>query len=158
MKRTIIVALFLLAAGAAWPALAVAVDEEVLSDPAREAMAKDIMKDVRCLVCQNQAIEDSQAPLARDLRRIVRERVKMGDSRAEIEAFLTARYGDWILLEPPLKIRTLALWTFPFAALVLGGWLALRALRARSKDAPLKPLSAGEKKKLKRLLGREGGR
>ena len=152
MTRIYVLALFLLAAGAPLPAGAVAVDAEILSDPVQEAMAKDIMKDVRCLVCQNQSIEDSQADLARDLRRLVRERVAMGESRTKVEAYLTARYGEWILLEPPFKFRTLLLWLFPFLVLVSGGWAALRAARVREGGEDVKPLSASERKKLRRLL------
>jgi len=155
MKRIIFIALFVFAAGLPLSAISVAVDEDALPDATLEAMAKDIMKDVRCLVCQNQSIEDSQADLARDLRRIVRERVVMGESRSEIEAYLTARYGDWILLEPPFKARTALLWLFPFAVLLLGGWLALRAIQARQSAPNSKPLSADERKKLKRLVDEE---
>lgn len=144
--------IFLVLALASSAALAVAVDEEILPDAGQEAMAHEIMKDVRCLVCQNQSIEDSQADLAKDLRRIVRERVAMGESRPEIEAYLTARYGDWILLEPPLKARTLALWLLPFAVLLVGGWFAFHAVRSRHDGEKVPPLSAKERAQLKRLL------
>src|ERR1700748_2693098 len=93
-------------------ALAVQPDE-VLADPALEARARILSRELRCMVCQNQSIDDSDAPLARDLRILVRERLKNGDSDQQVLDFLTARYGDFVLLKPRLSIETLLLWIFP---------------------------------------------
>jgi cytochrome c-type biogenesis protein CcmH len=94
--------------------------DEILSDTALEARARALSAELRCLVCQNQSIDDSDAPLARDLRILVRERLKAGDSDAAVKAFVVARYGDFVLLRPPFATRTLLLWVLPFAVL-LGG-------------------------------------
>ncbi|MGE0650295.1 MAG: cytochrome c-type biogenesis protein, partial [Alphaproteobacteria bacterium] len=104
---------------------------EALPDPALEARARELFKELRCLVCQNQSIDDSDAELARDLRILVRERLQAGDSNAEVIRFLTNRYGDFVLLKPPLKPSTVALWTAPFALLLIGGAVAVLRLRAR---------------------------
>ena len=112
------------------PALAVGVDEAPLQDPALEDEARAIMTGIRCLVCQNQSIEDSNADLAQDLRRIVRERLAAGDSRAEVEAYLVARYGDWILMRPPVNRYTVLLWALPLV-LLIGGGLAVRRFYSR---------------------------
>lgn len=136
------------------PAFAIAVDEAPLQNPAQEETARALMKELRCLVCQNQSIEDSDADLARDLRRIVRERVAAGDTPDEVKAYLVARYGDWVLLEPPLKGRTIMLWAGPFIMLLLGGVMLL-ILRKR-KAAEDTPLSADEEERLRTLLERGG--
>lgn len=135
---------------------AVAVDKEVIDDPVLEAQAREIMAGVRCLVCQNQSIEDSNADLARDLRRIVRERVVAGDSYQQVHDYLVARYGDWVLLRPPLSGRTILLWFAPPVFLVLGGAALLVNLRRRrgSPSSPT-PLDDAEEKRLSRIL-REG--
>jgi cytochrome c-type biogenesis protein CcmH len=133
----LIVALFLLAA----PAFAVEPGER-LADPALEARAREISRELRCLVCQNQSIDDSSADLARDLRILLRERLTAGDTDEQAVAFIVDRYGDYVLLRPPFRIDTLLLWLGPPLLLVLGGgaaWLALRRRRAASADAPLTP-------------------
>lgn len=130
-------------------ALAVAVDETPLSDPAQEAEARLLMKEIRCLVCQNQSIEDSNADLARDLRQIVRERIALGDSPADVRSYLVDRYGDWVLLEPPVKTSTYFLWGSPFIFLGLVGFLILRS---RRPQVAAEPLNADEKTRLKALL------
>lgn len=137
---------------------AVGVDSDTLKDPVAEARARAIMGTLRCLVCQNQSIEESNADLARDLRHIVRERVAAGDSDDATRAYIVARYGDWVLLKPPFKSGTLILWLGPLLVLLLGG-LAIGAYFRRLGEAPLDsevPLSATEKKKLKALIG-DGG-
>jgi cytochrome c-type biogenesis protein CcmH len=124
-----------------------------LADPALEARARDIARNIRCLVCQNQSIEDSNADLARDLRTIVRERVQAGDDRTRVEAYLVARYGDWVLLKPPLKARTFALWLGPAVLLAAGALgVAFYFRRRRKLAAPTAPLSDAETARLKRLL------
>jgi len=137
---------------------AVGVDSDTLKDPVLEARARAIMGTLRCLVCQNQSIEESNADLARDLRRIVRQRVAAGDSDDATRAYIVARYGDWVLLRPPFKTGTLLLWLGPLMVLLLGG-LALRTYFRHQGETPSDseaPLSAAEKKKLKALLG-DGG-
>ena len=94
--------------------------EEFLKDPEQELRARNISKNVRCLVCQNQSIDESSAPLAQDLRIIIRTKIKEGWTNKEIYKFLTDRYGDFILLKPPLKSNTLALWFMPFIFLFFG--------------------------------------
>ena len=106
-------------------ALAVMPDE-VLKDPALEARARVISQDLRCLVCQNQSIDDSNAPLARDLRLIVRERLSAGDTDAQVFDYVVARYGNYVLLKPPLQTDTVLLWAAPFIMLAAGlGFAAL---------------------------------
>ena len=136
------------------PAFAVGVDENVLADPAQEAQARDIMKDLRCLVCQNQSIEESNADMAADLRRVVRERVQAGDNEAQIYDYMVARYGDWVLMRPPVNQGTWFLWGMP-ALLVLLGLIAARALMRRNRaanDDAEPPLSSEEQAALYELL------
>ena len=94
--------------------------EEFLQNPKQEMRARDISKNIRCLVCQNQSIDDSAAPLAKDLRALIRIKVQENDSDEEIYKFLTDRYGDFILLKPPFKISTFLLWSLPFVFLIIG--------------------------------------
>lgn len=133
----------LLAALAGAACLAAASDPaERLPDPAQEARAREIFRDVRCLVCQNESIDDSEAELAADLRRIVREQVKAGRDEAQIKAFLTDRYGEFVLLTPSFSAGNVALWLGPFV--VLAGGLVLLFIRLRNKtpDAELDELEA----------------
>ncbi|WP_417449485.1 cytochrome c-type biogenesis protein CcmH [Kordiimonas sp.] len=148
MRRVGMLLVMLMLTGAAF---AVAVDEKPLDDPAMEATARELMKDIRCLVCQNQSIEDSNADLARDLRQVVRERIAKGDSADDVRAYLVARYGDWVLLEPPVKPRTYFLWASPFLFLAL----VLIALARRRRAGPPAPLSAEEEAELKHILADE---
>lgn len=116
---------------AAVPAAAVQPDE-ILKDPALEKRARAISADLRCMVCQNQSIDDSDAPLAKDLRVLVRERLVAGDSNAAVKDFLVARYGQFVLLNPRFEWETALLWVTPFAVLGIGaGVLVLGALRRR---------------------------
>ncbi|MDX1580130.1 MAG: cytochrome c-type biogenesis protein [Alphaproteobacteria bacterium] len=139
------------------PALAVGVDPDRLEDPAQEARAERLMDQYRCLVCQNQSIAESNAEMARDLRELIRERIRAGDSDAEIEAFLTERYGDWILLRPPVKNSTALLWLAPLLLVLAGGALAVVYVRRRRPDdAP--ELSAEERQRARRLLEGEQDR
>ena len=94
--------------------------EEFLQNPKQEIRARDISKNIRCLVCQNQSIDDSSAPLAKDLRTLIRIKVQKNDTDEEIYKFLTDRYGDFILLKPPLKISTFLLWSLPFVFVIIG--------------------------------------
>jgi cytochrome c-type biogenesis protein CcmH len=127
--------------------------DEVLQDPVLEARARAISVGLRCLVCQNQSIDDSDAPLAKDLRLLVRERIKAGDSDQEIVDFIVARYGEFVLLKPRLLPHTLLLWfatPVVFAAALFVIWVAYRRRQTLAQD--LAPLSANEKRRLKRLL------
>ncbi len=136
------------------PAKAVQPDE-VLPDPALEARARAISEGLRCLVCQNQSIDDSDAPLAKDLRLLVRERLKQGDSDRQVVDFIVARYGEFVLLKPRFSPHTLLLWLATpvvFAAALLLIWLAYRRRHGGTKAAP--KLSASEERRLKRLLDR----
>src|SRR6267378_268412 len=132
--------MLLMAAFAASAACAVQPDE-IMSDPAKETRARDLSRELRCMVCQNQSIDDSEAPLARDLRLLVRERIAAGDSDAQVINFLVARYGEFVLLKPRLNAHTWLLWLLPPLALV-GGGLALwmhgrrRAGSAASAEDP----------------------
>ncbi len=132
------------------PAHSMAVDAVTLQDPAQEARARVIMQGLRCLVCQNQSIEISDAELAADLRRIVRERVAAGDSDDQVRAHLVARYGDWVLMRPPFKLSTLALWAGPPVLLLVGGITLWLGLRRKNMQAP-PPLSEAEAAQLRKL-------
>jgi cytochrome c-type biogenesis protein CcmH len=140
----------ILAVASASPALAVQPDE-VLRDPALEARARSLSSELRCMVCQNQSIDDSDAPLAKDLRVLVRERLGAGDSDADIKAFLVARYGDFVLLRPPFDWRTALAWLGPFVIVLLGGIAALAAQRRRRALPGAVPLTAEEQAALERI-------
>ncbi|MDX7953697.1 cytochrome c-type biogenesis protein CcmH [Lichenihabitans sp. Uapishka_5] len=133
------------------PAWAVQPDE-VMADPTLEARARALSSGLRCLVCQNQSIDDSAAPLARDLRLLVRERLRAGDDDAAIEHYLVSRYGDFILLKPPFSPETLLLWGAPALVLAagLGGVLLARRAQGQAEAAP--PLDAAEVARLAALL------
>ncbi len=138
------------------PAAAQAVEpDEILKDPVLEQRARDISAGLRCLVCQNQSIDDSQASLARDLRMIVRERLQAGDSDAAIRDYLVARYGDFVLLKPPFKPDTWILWGAPFAVLLLGATGLLMGRRSRV-DSAMAPLTPEERAKLDALTEEPG--
>ena len=94
--------------------------DEILKDQKQELRARDISKNIRCMICQNQSIDESNAPLAKDLRILIRNKIKEGNNNEEIYKFLTDRYGDFILLKPPFKLSTLALWVLPFVFLIIG--------------------------------------
>ena len=129
--------------------------DEVLQDPALEARAREISEGLRCLVCQNQSIDDSEAPLAKDLRLLVRERLKAGDSDEQIVHFIVARYGEFVLLKPRFEPHTLLLW-FATPAVFLAALLiiALAYRRRRAEGQNPAPLSVDERRRLKRLLGK----
>ena len=154
MKR-IVAAACLLAALALPPAHAVLPDE-VMADPAKEARARNLSRELRCMVCQNQSIDDSEAPLARDLRLLVRERIAAGDSDSQVIDFLVARYGEFVLLKPRFERQTLLLWLVP-PLLLVGGGLALWVYaRRRVKDGEAgKALTAQEQARLATLLSTE---
>ena len=146
-------AVLLLALTLAVPAGAIEPQEQ-LADPALEARARTISQELRCPVCQNESIDDSNADLARDLRRIVRERLTAGDTDDQVVGFITARYGDYVLLRPPLRDGTLALWFGPVALLV-AAIIAMTLRRRRRAKAEPPPLSSEEDRRLARLLDEE---
>ena len=127
--------------------------DEVLPDPALEARARAISEGLRCLVCQNQSIDDSDAPLAKDLRLLVRERLKQGDSDQQVVDFIVARYGEFVLLKPKFSPHTLLLWLATpavFVGALLLIWLAYRRRQSAAQTVP--KLSVNEERRLKRLL------
>ena len=148
MKR---LAAFVLTLLLAMPAFAVE-PSEMLPDPALESRAREIGRELRCVVCQNQSIDDSAAEVARDMRRAVRERLAAGDRDEQVFAYMVARYGDYVLLKPPFKSGTWALWLGgPLLLLVAGGAL-LFAARRRKPLVPPQPLSDEEQRRLDALL------
>ena len=132
--------------------------DELMDDPALEARARAIGKQLRCVVCQNQSIDDSNAELAQDFRRIVRERLAAGDSDAQVLGFMTDRYGDFVLLKPPVTTGTVVLWAGPFAVLVIGAGLLAVTVRRRREAAGAAELTAAERRQLDALLDDESGR
>lgn len=134
--------------------------DPVLADPKLEARAHEISREIRCLVCQNQSIEDSNAPLAADLRRIVRERLAAGDSDRAVRDYLVARYGDWVLLKPRFNLQNLLLWLGPALFLLVGAaivaGLYLRQRRAVAA-AVAAPLDTAEQQRLAALLAEADG-
>jgi cytochrome c-type biogenesis protein CcmH len=135
--------------------------DEVLTDAALETRARALSRELRCMVCQNQTIDDSDAPLARDLRLLVRERLRAGDSDHQVIDFLVARYGEFVLLKPRFSLHTALLWLGPAAVLLIGALgLSLAAyryrLRARSAVSGPAALSPAEQARLSEILGQDG--
>lgn len=154
MKPAAALLLLLLAA----PPAAAVEPSEMLSDPALEARAREISRGIRCLVCQNENIDDSGAELAADLRRLVRERVKAGDSDQQVRDFLVARYGDYVLMRPPVRPSTWPLWFGSGAALfVAAGALVLFVRRRGAVNVTAAPaLAADEERRLREIMERKG--
>ena len=140
------------------PAAAVLPDE-ILDDPALESRARELSLELRCLVCQNQSIDDSNAELARDLRLLVRERLIAGDTNEEAMAYIRARYGDFVLLRPPVQRSTYLLWFGPIGIVIAGVAIVMVTSRRRRKNAgaatPTSPLSSTERTRLDAALARE---
>ncbi|THF52541.1 cytochrome c-type biogenesis protein CcmH [Allorhizobium terrae] len=134
------------------PAFAVNPDE-VLKDPALEARARHLSSQLRCMVCQNQSIDDSNAELAHDLRVLVRERIVKGDSDEDVLRYLVSRYGEFVLLKPRLTKETILLWTAPGLLLLLGGGVAFAYSRRKASQNAALTLNAEEEARLKRILG-----
>jgi len=151
MRRLALIAVLfaLLAPGAAFAVR----PDEMLKDPALEARARHISEELRCMVCQNQSIDDSEAPLAHDLRVLVRQRIMAGDNDKQVLDFLVARYGDFVLLKPPFQLDTLLLWGLPPFALAAGlVGLLLMARRRRTVSLQPEALSAEEQAKVATLV------
>ncbi|RDD60588.1 cytochrome c-type biogenesis protein [Ferruginivarius sediminum] len=140
------------------PALAVE-PKEMLDDPKLEQRARELSAEIRCLVCQNQSIDESNAGLAEDMRLLIRERIKAGDSNAEIKDYLTARYGDFVLLKPPMKPETYILWYAPAVLVVLGAFgVGVYFWRRRRGGASASDhLSAAEQQRLRKILEERDG-
>lgn len=150
MRRWRLALLVLAATTVAGPAWALSDPAEQLPDPTQEQRARVLGRELRCLVCQNQSIEDSDAELARDLRRIVREQVATGRSDAQVLDFLQARYGDFVLLRPPVNAGTALLWATPVLALGAGALLVLGLRRRRAAPTPA-ALTSAEQARLAEL-------
>ena len=160
MKRAAVILAFALTVMAGSPARAVQPDE-IMADPVQEGRARELSKELRCMVCQNQSIDDSDAPLARDLRLLVRERISAGDSNSQVIDFLVARYGEFVLLKPRFNPHTVLLWLLPPLAL-MGGGIALWIYNNRRRGAvnsereSLMKLTAEEEARLEKLLAADG--
>lgn len=152
--RGAITSMVLLVLIAVSPAMAVLPDE-VLDDPALETRARGLSAELRCMVCQNQSIDDSDAPLARDLRILLRERIVAGDSDGQVMDFLVARYGEFILLKPRFSETTMILWLAPAFLLIVGGFVTYRVMKRRPSRATAQALSGDEEEKLKRILSED---
>ncbi len=130
--------------------------DEMLADPALEARAREVSRELRCVVCQNESIDESNAELAHDLRVLVRERIKAGDSNRQVIDYVVSRYGDFVLLRPPLKPETWVLWFGPAALLAIGIVVLVLYIRRRARmdAAPaMTPLSRDEEERLARVIG-----
>jgi cytochrome c-type biogenesis protein CcmH len=134
----------------AGPALAVSSPQEMLANPRQEARAEAIGHQLRCLVCQNESVEESDADLARDLRHIIRTRVQAGDTNAQVISWMVARYGEFIRLRPPFDAQTLVLWLAPALALCIGALAIL--LTRRNRPVPAAPLTGDEQRRLATLI------
>jgi cytochrome c-type biogenesis protein CcmH len=153
-RRAWCFALITLVLVASQPAVAVQPDE-ILKDPALEARARALSRELRCMVCQNQSIDDSEAPLARDLRVLVRERLSAGDSDSEVVDFLVARYGEFVLLKPRFAWHNALLWLTPAAALIAGAIAMFAAIRRRyAGSLAAAPLSPDEERRLAEVIDR----
>ncbi|WP_137154120.1 cytochrome c-type biogenesis protein [Rhizobium sp. FKL33] len=148
MRRLFALVLLLISAA---PAFAVNPDE-VLKDPALEARARALSAQLRCMVCQNQSIDDSNADLAKDLRLLVRERLTAGDSDDEVIEYLVSRYGEFVLLKPRLSEHTILLWGMPAALAAIGAGVVLMQLRRKRISSATQDLSEEEQRKLEALL------
>lgn len=150
MRALALIALLLLAA----PAVA---QEMVLPDPQQEQRARDLSREIRCVVCQSQSIADSDADIAKELRVLIREQIAAGKSDDEIRDYLAARYGDFVLFDPPFKASTFALWVGPFAILILAGIGVAVYFRRRAETPRPAELSSDERGRVARLLNEEDG-
>jgi cytochrome c-type biogenesis protein CcmH len=156
--KPILALVFALAVMMGSPAAYAVQPDEIMSDPAKEARARNLSRELRCMVCQNQSIDDSEAPLARDLRLLVRERIAAGDSDTQVIDFLVARYGEFVLLKPRLKPHTLLLWLLPPLALAGGGfalWMHSRRRTGSGTEAAAVTLTPDEEARLAELISED---
>ncbi|MGH7094230.1 MAG: cytochrome c-type biogenesis protein [Stellaceae bacterium] len=154
MKRLALVAALLLLGLSAVPARAVQPDE-MLANKALEARAEKVGHELRCLVCRNQSVEDSEAGLAHDMRVLIRQRILAGDSDMQVVAYLRSRYGDFVLLKPPFELSTVLLWGGPLLLVLLGAVAVRRFYRNQPEATATPPLTEDERQQLSALL--EGG-
>ncbi len=148
MRRLLLMLALLLA-----PVGALAVNpDEILSDPVLEQRARDLSAQLRCMVCQNQSIDDSDAALARDLRVLVRERLVGGDSDQQVMDYVVSRYGEFVLLKPRLSLKTIALWATPLLLLAIGGAAIVVFVRTRPRQASVAALTPDEQARIEELL------
>ena len=131
--------------------------DELLEDPALEARARALGRELRCVVCQNQSIDDSNAELAQDFRRIVRERVLAGETDDQIKQYMVERYGEFVLLKPPVTAGTIILWGGPFAVLLIGAGIAVMTARRKREGGEAADLTAEERRRLDELLDHGAG-
>jgi cytochrome c-type biogenesis protein CcmH len=153
--RSALLALAIAVAMLLTPAVRAVQPDEMLADPALEARAREVSRELRCVVCQNESIDESNAELAHDLRVLVRERIKAGDSNRQVIDYVVSRYGDFVLLRPPLKAETWALWFGPAAMLAMGILVLAVYVRRRAPAAPtptLTPLTREEEERLARMV------
>ena len=151
-KILVAITLLLLAAGMFFPSSSYAVNpDEVLDDPVLEERARNLSTKLRCLVCQNQSIDDSDADLAKDLRVLVRKRLVSGDSDDEVIDYIVSRYGEFVLLQPRFGLHTLILWSMPAFLIILGFFIIFRKVKNRDKADP-RVLTAAENKRIAKLL------
>lgn len=156
MKRAFLLIL-VLTLSTAVPCWAGVQPNEMLKDPAQEARARTLSQQLRCMVCQNESIDDSDAPLAHDLRVLVRERIEAGDTDKQVLDFLVARYGEFVLLKPPLSWRTVLLWGLPPGLLLTGtALLVVAARRRRGQQVAAPNLTPTEQAQLKKILAESG--
>jgi cytochrome c-type biogenesis protein CcmH len=154
MRRLILALMFVFCV--AMPTFAVNPDE-ILADPALEARARNLSANLRCMVCQNQSIDDSNAELARDLRLLVRERLQNGDTDEEVIDYVVSRYGEFVLLKPRFSTRTVILWAAPVLLLAIGAVVLLMMARGRLRPAAPAPLTPEEQARLQELVDGEPG-
>jgi cytochrome c-type biogenesis protein CcmH len=156
--KLIAISLVLLMTALAASAARAVQPDEIMSDPVKESRARDLSRELRCMVCQNQSIDDSDAPLARDLRVLVRERLQAGDSDGQVIDFLVARYGEFVLLKPRFSLHTALLWLGPAAVMLIGALgLFVLARRYRAVSGPAAAgakLTPAEQARLSEILGR----
>ena len=158
MRKLIAISAVLLLAAFSAPAAYAVQPDEIMTDPAKETRARELSRELRCMVCQNQSIDDSDAPLARDLRLLVRERVAAGDNNSQVLDFLVARYGEFVLLKPRFERQTMLLWLLAPLLLAGGGlalWLQIRRRSRSGADVPAPPLTADEEARLAALMSDE---
>ncbi len=152
LRSTLLVLFAMAALFVALPQAYAVQPDEVLSDPALEKRARALSQNLRCMVCQNQSIDDSDAPLARDLRLLVRERLKAGDSDSQVLDFLVVRYGEFVLLRPRFAWHTAVLWMAPAAVLLIGGLVVFIGFRRRPAVVEPVALDSDEKRRLDQML------
>jgi len=158
LRKLIAILIFVAALGCSLAPAHAVLPDEMMSDPAKEARARTLSRELRCMVCQNQSIDDSEAPLARDIRLLVRERIAAGDSNQQVIDFLVARYGEFVLLKPRFERQTLLLWLVPPFLLIAGGialWCYARRRSREESDTVNRPLSAEEEARLAALMASE---